>query len=318
MFNILVSGASGVVGYGILRCLKSEKYKTIGTTIYNISAANCFADVVEIVPKAYEEGYIDRIVEIINKHKIDMMIPGIEADMISWNANRERLLSTGTFLLLNRKELIDLCLDKWMFYKTLREKDICCRIESSIVADYDLFSCPFIIKPRRGYGSRGVVKIESYEQFHEFENRIGGELMMQEYVGDDEEEYTVSAFFDDLSQILGMVAMKRKLSPVGFTEIAETVDTVQFEETILELAQLFKPIGPTNFQFRKHNDKWKLLEINPRISSSTSLKAAFGFNEAEMAVDYYLKHQMIKKPIIRRGKGIRYTEDFVIYDSDNI
>jgi len=41
MKNILVSGASGIIGYGILRSLRLSgiPYKLIGTTIYPDSAA---------------------------------------------------------------------------------------------------------------------------------------------------------------------------------------------------------------------------------------------------------------------------------------
>ena len=61
--------------------------------------------------------------------------------------------------------------------------------------DYDRFSTPFIIKPRRGYGSKGVVKISTEQEFVQYRDRIGKDLMMQEFVGSDKEEYTVSVFF---------------------------------------------------------------------------------------------------------------------------
>ena len=49
--TILVSGASGIVGYGILRSLKNAGCTLIGTTIYEESPADCFSDIVEIAPK---------------------------------------------------------------------------------------------------------------------------------------------------------------------------------------------------------------------------------------------------------------------------
>ena len=50
MKTILVSGASGIVGYGILRSLTGLGYRIIGTTIYKSSPADCFADIVEKPP----------------------------------------------------------------------------------------------------------------------------------------------------------------------------------------------------------------------------------------------------------------------------
>lgn len=312
--TILVSGASGIVGYGILRNLKEEGYRLIGTTIYSDSPANCFSDIVEIVPKADAENYIPCLLKLIQKYKVDMIIPGIEADMIAWHSHRDLIAKTGTTLLLGNKELISDCIDKWRLFQKLKDRDVGCRIESSIIPDPLEFSMPFIIKPRRGYGSKGVVKIDSLEKFEFFRKRIGQELMIQEMVGTNDEEYTVSAFFDKHSRIVAMIALKRTLSREGFTEIAETVEREQFIPVIEELAFIFCPIGPINFQFRKHNDSWKLLEINPRISSSTSIKTGFGYNECKMAVKYFLEREDVTQPYIRKGKSIRYVEDFFIYD----
>ena len=60
------------------------------------------------------------------------------------------------------------------------------------------------------------------------------------------------------------------------------------KEAIKNLCEIFNPFGPTNFQFRYHEGNLKLLEINPRISSSTSIRMKFGYNESLMAVEYFL------------------------------
>lgn len=317
-FNILVSGASGIVGYGILKSLKNLDCNLIGTTIYEISPANCFADIVLQPPMTSDKNYIPWLVETIKKYNIDMIIPGIEADMSSWNKNRKILEETGTFVLLNNSELIEFCLDKWNFYSELKKNNFKYRIESSLNSDFNEFKLPFLLKPRCGFGSKGIVKVENKEIFEKYKDKIGKTLMMQEFVGTNDEEYTVSAFFDKNSYMKAYMSMKRKLSKQGFTEIATVVDIPDIKNVILELAKIFKPVGPTNFQFRKHYNTWKLLEINPRISSSTSLKTAFGYNECKMAVEYFLNGKEITQPEIRKGSAIRYTEDFIFYDSDNI
>lgn len=312
--TILVSGASGIVGYGILRNLADAGYRLIGTTIYPDSPAYCFSDIVEIVPPAIHKIYIPYLLDVIKKHNINMIIPGIEADMTVWHNHREKIEKANTVVLLNSRELVSDCMDKWSFFEKLKRNHLSCCIESSLDKDYDRFSKPFIIKPRRGYGSKGVVKISTEQEFDQYRDRIGQDLMMQEFVGSDREEYTVSAFFDKGAQINAAIAMRRKLSSAGFTEIAETVDFDPFIEVIEKLAEIFHPIGPTNFQFRRAGGDWKLLEINPRISSSTSMKAGFGYNECMMAVKYFLDGEEIRQPQIRKGKSIRYMEDYFIYN----
>lgn len=317
-YTILVSGASGIVGYGILRSLRELNCKLIGATIYEESPAACFSDVVVQPPMSVDNRYIPWLLDTISDYNIDMIIPSIEIDVSLWNKNRKQLESTRTHVLLNSFNLIEMCSDKWCFYQNLEKCGLKYNIESSIVPDFKRFSLPFILKPRRGYGSKGIVKITSEEEFNLYRGDIGPVLMMQEYIGSEEEEYTVSAFFDKDSQMRACMAMKRKLSQHGYTESAEVVAEKEFSEVIRELSLILKPVGPTNFQFRKHNNNWKLLEINPRISSATSIRKAFGYNESAMCVEYFLEHKKIEQPIIRNGKAIRYTEECVFYDSNNI
>lgn len=318
MKTILVSGASGIVGYGILRSLKNSDCRLIGTTIYETSPADCFSDLVLHPPLTVDENYIPWLVKTIKDYKIDMIIPAIEADMSCWNKNRSLLEKTGTFVMLNNSKLIEYCLDKWIFYQKLKENNFKYAIETSLDADFERFELPFLLKPRCGFGSKGIIKIEDKSSFDKHKSEIGKNLMMQEFVGSIEEEYTASGFFDKNSDLKAFMTMKRKLSKQGYTEVAKVVDEPQLKELIKELAQIFKPVGATNFQFRKHNDSWKLLEINPRISSSTSLKTAFGYNECKMTLDYFLYDKEITQPKIKKGSAIRYTEDYIFYDSDNI
>ena len=124
----------------------------------------------------------------------------------------------------------------------------------------------------------------------------------------------MSAFCDGHGGYSAFMALRRKLSKDGFTEKAEVVDQAEFSEAITDLCRAFAPIGPTNFQFRKTDHGLKLLEINPRISSSTSIRAAFGYNEALMAVDMAVENRMPVQPDIKRGRAVRYTEDFIFHD----
>lgn len=324
MKTILVSGASGIVGYGILKSLRQSKldYKLIGTTIYDDSVAPAFCDIFEQAPPTNDKNYIDWLHKTIKKHSVDMIIPGIEADMFMWNKKRENILKSGAKVLLNNPGLIELCSDKWNFYEKLHETGSKVAIDSRLAGSFeDLkedFKLPFLLKPRRGFGSKGIIIVDSEEVFSQYASELGSMLIAQPIVGSNEEEYTVSAFFDKSSKLLCLIELKRKLSNEGFTEKARVVSLAGVEGAIKELAKLFRPVGPTNFQFRVHNGQLKLLEINPRISSATSIRTAFGYNESMMSVEYFLNGRVPTQPEIKQGYAVRYTEEKIFYDSHNI
>lgn len=324
MTTILVSGASGLVGYGTLKSLRKadQGYHLIGTSIYDDSVAPAFCDVFELAPLTSDENYIDWLIGIIEKHKVDLIIPGIEADMLEWNKQREKLAATGVKLLLNNPDLIKLCSDKWNFYSALHASGSALVIDSTLEGSFEelqaSFGLPFLLKPRQGFASKGIVIVDSKETFTKHQHDLGSVVMAQPIVGTNEEEYTVSAFFDHNSSLLCFMELKRKLSKEGFTEKAQVVSLPGVEDAIKELAELFKPIGPTNFQFRVHDGQLKLLEINPRISSATSIRAAFGYNESVMSVDYFLNGTLPTVPRIKKGYAVRYIEEHIFYDSDTV
>jgi len=320
MSTVLVSGASGIVGYGILRSLSKfdSSIKLVGTTIYDDSVAQGFSDIFEQAPLTNSPNYMSWLLRIIEKHGVDLLIPGIEADMYKWDENRSSTGNSGAIALLNDIELINACKDKWAFYKVLNEADFPCVIESSLCDNFDTlsrqFGLPFLLKPRRGFGSKGIVIVRSKEIFAKHQKGMGKILLAQPIIGDDENEFTTSAFCDGRGGFYAAMTLKRKLSKDGFTDKAEVVPTDDFTKTIKDLCKLFRPIGPTNFQFRKSASEIKLLEINPRVSSSTSIRTAFGYNESGMSVDYFLNQKTPTQPRIRRGKAVRYTDEHIFYE----
>jgi carbamoyl-phosphate synthase large subunit len=208
MKNILVSGASGIIGYGILRSLQlsGRDFKLIGTTIYTDSPAEGFCDIFEQAIPTNDPNYISWLLKVIKKHQIDLIIPGIEADMYVWVEHIQILQKSGAKVLLNANELIDLCHDKWVFYEKLQSVNSPYTIATSLEANFDTvvkeFGLPLLLKPRCGHGSKGIVKVNSKEDFEKHREFIGAQLMVQPIVGNDDEEYTTSAFCDGIGVFL--------------------------------------------------------------------------------------------------------------------
>ena len=314
--NVFVSGASGVVGYGILMTLESISCNRISSTIKQYSAANKFSEVFELAPNTLSNDYQTWLENCLIRNKVSIAFPGIDVDMYWWSENRELFRRNNTKVVLNNAELINLCKDKWLFYQKLKETDCSIfLIPTLLEGNYDQLrkelGCKLFMKPREGFGSKGASVIETEQDFiycggNEYEKNI-----IQSYVGDDDQEYTVAAFGDGMGGFFNIFSMKRALSKEGFTQECEVVNSDLFKDSVSKFCKVLKPVGPTNFQFRLADNTPKLLEINPRISSSSSIRAKFGYNESEMAIDFFL-HGIAPKPCgMNSGKAIRYSEDVI-------
>ena len=321
MKKVLVSGASGVVGYGILRSLKrsTKEIQLIGTSIYEDSVANAFCDIFEKAPPTTDKEYVSWLLEIIRKHRVDFIIPGIEVDLYSWVEHLPEIEASGVKILMNNVELVKLCKDKWIFYEKMLSLNCGFLIESSLDRNFDSlasqFGLPFLLKPRQGFGGRGIITVVNYEIFEKYAERIGPELMAQPIVGDVEEEYTTSAFCDGKGSVYASMTLRRKLSKEGFTDRATVVSPEGLSAIVSTLCRDLQPLGPTNFQFRRSHGNWKLLEVNPRISSATSIRSSFGYNESMMAVEFWLENKIPAQPDVQKGRAVRYVEDFIFYEN---
>jgi carbamoyl-phosphate synthase large subunit len=324
MTTVLVTGVGAIIGYGILRSLRqtSRPLRLVGTDIYSDAVGQAWVDDFVQAPLTSGANYLEWLKKTIADKQVDLVIPGIEQDLYCYASNRALFHELGVVVVLNDEHLMSLSSDKWLMHEELRRISSPTRIPSYLSGDFptlvDNMGTPFLLKPRMGYASKGLVRVASAEQFAIHSADLGPRLMAQPIVGNDDEEYTVAAFGDGSGQVNASIVLRRRLAADGSTAKAWVASSAGLDEVVRSLCRHFKPVGPTNLQFRRDGDTWKLLEINPRISSTTSIRTAFGYNEAEMCVDYFLGGKTITQPELRPGFATRYIEDRIIYDCDNL
>lgn len=317
-YNILVTGVGAIIGYGIIQSLRASRYhcNIIGMDIYPDAVGQAWCDTfIQAIPAASTD-YVTFVLDIMEKYSIDLVMFGTEQEIDRLSAAKEEMGEQYNKLVLNRREIIELSDDKWATYKMLCENNIPA-IPSMTEGDYGAIASrlgePFLLKPRKSYAGKGMAVIHDETELNYRRARMSKEqFMVQKLVGDNDHEYTAATFgFGDGTCLEKPIVFARKLSQEGATAKARSVEIPELEEQIRVLTRILKPIGPTNFQFRKDKDQYLLLEINPRISSSTSLRQAFGYNEAEMCITWFVNKERPAQPEIRKGEGRRYIADWV-------
>lgn len=323
MYRILVTGVGAIIGYGIIRSLRQCRYPVhiVGMDVYEDAVGRHWCDHFERAAPAASPHYPAFISNLLRKHAIDLVIPGIEQDVRRMSAERGRWRGEHARFVLNDDPLIEIAHDKWLLHQRLLAAGVPA-IPTLIAGCFhelaEVLGAPFLLKPRRSYASKGIQKIFTEEDLGYWRSKTGDQFMVQQIVGNEEEEYTASVFGLGDGAHTGGIVLRRKLSGEGATVKARVEEMPAVGEQVDRLIALFRPVGPTNLQFRLQGSEALLLEINPRISSATSLRTAFGFNEAEMCIEYYLKGETPARRTIRPGGAIRYIEDVILYDSDPV
>ena len=315
-YNILITGVGAIIGYGLINSLRKSKYDVhiVGMDIYNDAyGKNICDEFIQAIPAA-DETYPDFIKNIIEEKSIDLVMFGTEQEIHRLVNEKESLGNCYEKLVINNKNIIDLSNDKWETY-LFQESNNINAIPTYIEGTYnelkEKLGSPFLLKPRKSYASKGIEKIHNKEEFEFYKKRVAEQFMVQKIIGDVEHEYTAAVFGFGNGESTRPIMMKRKLSQEGATAKAWVIWDEILMENIKELVRLLRPVGPTNFQFRYDNGTYYLLETNPRISSSTSLRTAFGYNEAEMCIEYFVEHKKPEDRKIKEGHAVRYIADYV-------
>ena len=280
--SILVSGASGDIGIGIGRILKSEGFENVyGCDINVDSWGLCIFDEMMQVERADTSNYISGLIALIAKLNIDLFIPSSEAEIKVLIGYGEKLEETlGCKVLITNTNTINIALDKLQTATFLKENSF--NFPWTLKATDGLPpSLPCIFKPISGQGSKGLEVVKNKDRAKELFNSPG--YIFQELLLPDDQEYTCGVFRSK-SGTLRLIHMNRTLSG-GFTAKGAVIENETIEEYVRSIAETLNVVGIINMQLRLTNDGPVLFEINPRISSTVVFRHKLGFEDLLWAIE---------------------------------
>ena len=119
--NILILSAGGPTAHGVIKSLRDINFdgKIVSVDSNPLSAGLYLSDSYHIVPKAFDDGYIEELYKIVNKENIDLILPTSSNDIITISKN-EHLFDCQLFM--SDYEAIDICSNKLKFYEKCKDK----------------------------------------------------------------------------------------------------------------------------------------------------------------------------------------------------
>jgi carbamoyl-phosphate synthase large subunit len=327
--SVLVTGVGGGgVGEQIIFALRLSKYPyriiTVDHDPFNLCLYSM--DKSYLVPSATEKSYLNKLLEICKKESVKVLIPGSEIELSIISKSRDLFKNENILLLINSKDVIELCQNKWTTYLFLKNNGF------SIPESYLWDECnninnldyPVIVKPYlESGGSRLVFIAQNNEElsfFCRYLKRQGSNPMVQKYVGSYENEYTIEVLTSYEGDILGSIAINRRIQgrlstlyrlknyynndPLcissgisqGFID-----DFPDIREIAEKIAEKINSKGPINIQCRVTENGISVFEINPRFSGTESLRALAGFNAPDSLIRKYILGEDIKRLKYKKG-----------------
>lgn len=317
--KILVTGAGAVLGQGIIKSLRQSalECQIIAADPNPLSAGLYWADGAYRLPFADDPAFGDRIHQLLDRERPDMVLVGTDVELSYFAAERHRLEALfGTHVLVSDPRVVAIADDKLetaRFFESVglpHPASAAAEDREAVEALIAAVGFPLVVKPRIGARSVGVSLVHDRAALASaLEGRSG--LVVQQCVGDADSEYTASTLVFD-GEVQASIVMRRDLRD-GNSYRAYLADYPRLNEQVRALGRALQPHGPANFQFRTDADGTpRVFEINARFSGTTPLRAMAGFNEVEMCARKLLHGTPVVQPPVREGVILRYLDEMFV------
>jgi carbamoyl-phosphate synthase large subunit len=278
--RVAITGVSGDAGRGAIRGLQANPANAEPIWILGLDAASdfpskYFLDQFVRLPLVSDGSYVDALSAALEAHKIDVLLAGIDSEISVLSAARHRLPTT-TNVPLAPSKLVEAADDKLLTAEFLSSCGIRAPVTCSAEVPVDI-GLPVVAKPRRGHGGQGVTVLYDQQALQTFLETRPQNYCLQRYIGGP--EITVGFLYDSVGVLRDAIAMERTLES-GRTVRAKVLDDLSIHQFMEDFGRKVPGIGAINAQLRWHEDEGPtVFEINARLSGSTEMRVAVGFND---------------------------------------
>jgi len=315
--TVLVTGVGACgMGEGLVKAVRfADRYRLVVVND-SLNAPVLFdADAAHLVPSAGAPDYLDVMLELCGAYGVDVLLPGSEPELVVLAGHVADFAAVGTRVMCNPERVVTAFQDKWLTFLTLDDAGVPTPRTRLLADGPDPLPYPLIIKPRFGHGSHDLFVAGNPAEAAALASYLGSrgiEAVAQELVEGDEHEYTVSVLVGDGGDVLGSIAMRRRLLG-GFTQWVEIEDFPEVRRQAERTALAVGARGPLNIQCRLRDGDCWVFEINPRFSGSAPFRALVGFNEPDILIRHHLTGEV---PVVEAPRvglvGMRSLAEVVV------
>lgn len=243
--------------------------RVVATDMSPYAPAVYDADMFYQVPRMTAPGYIDVILDICRKERIDGILSLIDPELSLLAQHEQQFKALGATVIGSSYELCERALDKMQMYSWLTNHGYAC---ARSYVDKEKFyadeakgriSYPVFVKPVRGSASIAISKVYDRETVELLFSRSDN-LMIQEYL--DGQEIGADVYIDMLSSEVVSIFTKKKI----VMRAGETDKAVSFKDKkLFALIESFVRDagfrGQIDIDIFEVNGEYFISEVNPRF-----------------------------------------------------
>jgi len=267
-------------------------------------------------PKEKEEDFLEFIFELVQKRKIEMIIPVSDEALLAL-AKEKQNLEKYTILPIGDYQTIIKARDKGITLQIAKEIGLPIPLTYYPKSERDLEDIkkyPVLIKPRFSCGSRGISLCKNLLELKRKFKKTSedyGPLLIQEYIKEGEEIGYYALFGKDSRSLAFTIQKRIRSYPVsgGPSTLRETILYPQIKdlgENILKHLN-WQGVAMVEFKIDKRDNIPKLMEVNPRFWGSLALSIAAGVDFPFLLYQLYVENKIpLTTPQYKTGVRCRW------------
>lgn len=257
----------------------------------SLSAACIVADINFTVPRIGDSAYIHELISKCCEHKIKLVIPTIDTELLLLAQHREDFAKEGIKVVVSSHDLIHKFANKKRMNSFFKSRGI------PVPQEYSRknYKFPFFIKPFNGSGSHKNYIIKNKDELNDYQLK-DEKLMFLEYLDhSSHDEYTCDLYYGRDHQLKCVVPRKRIEVRSGEVSKGVTVKNELIPFINDRLSEIDGALGCLTSQFflNKENGKIYGIEINSRFGGGFPLTYRAGANFVKWLLHEYLLEEDI-------------------------
>lgn len=321
--RVLVMAVGSPLGQSILKAVQQSALpsRVFVADISRLAAGFHISQAEPVVlPLVKDADYFERLTQFVNAQRINVVFPVIAPEHKFFAQHEAFFRDRGVHIVSCAPDVYELCNDKYRSMVFLRERGIgapdteLCVKDAAIEAFLERNTFPVLLKPRFGASSADIFKaIDKDRLFGILRGFCRDYFVVQTFL-DDPRDYTVGTYISRDRTFRATFVIERELK-FGLSYRGKVICDEGIRTHCLAIGEATQATHSINVQLKMVDGKPFTYEINPRLSSTTSVRAHFGFNEPDLIMRDLFGSLEGFSLQTRTGQFMRYWQEAYLEDT---
>ena len=288
--NILILSAG--TRNKIVQYFKKElngKGLVVATDCSKLAPAIYEADKYYIVPRIDDKDYLNCILDICIKEKINGLISLIDPELSLISENIVKFKEIGVTPIISEHKNVEMCFNKYKMYQFLVENGI--RTAKTYIDKNEFYKdlekenmkFPVFVKPIEGSASININKVYNKDEL-ELLWKKENNLLIQQFM--DGEEFGADVYIDMISNEISAIFTKKKIKMrAGETDKSVSIKDEKLFSIIKDFVKKAEFKGIIDIDIFKVNGEYYISEVNPRFGGGYPHAHECGCNHMKLIIE---------------------------------